>query len=38
MAYGFYAPTLQQALAEKTHWYCCDNAVPLLNEAKTLTF
>ena len=30
--------TLQQALATKMHQYCCNNAVPLLNKAKTLTF
>ena len=41
MASNFFALlkiTLQQALTEKMHWYCCNNAVSLLNEAKTLTF
>ena len=38
MESGFFAPlkpTLQYALAEKTYWYCCNNAVRLLNEAKS---
>ena len=39
MASGFFAlqkTTLQQAFPKKTN--CCNNAVPLLNEAKTRTF